>query len=80
MLRKFAKAFEAEIWTRIRRQYLTSFAGLHLENEPELTELDAAEGRRNRLSRRIRQSESANLPWSWAHRQTAYTRFYCHER
>jgi len=44
-----------------------------------LTELYAAEGRRNRLSRRIRQSESANLPWSWAHRQTAYARFYRHE-
>jgi len=35
------------------------FAGLHFENEPGLTELDAAEGRRNRLSRRIRRSESA---------------------
>jgi len=28
MLREFAKASEAEIWTRIRRRYLTSFAGL----------------------------------------------------
>jgi len=27
--------------------YLTSFAGLHFENEPGLTELDAAECRRN---------------------------------
>jgi len=44
----FAKASEAEIWTRIRRRYLTSFAGLHFENEPGLTELDAAEGRQNR--------------------------------
>jgi len=41
-------ASEAEIWTRIRRQYLTSFAGPHFDNEPELTELDAAEGRRYR--------------------------------
>jgi len=58
---------------------LTSFAGLHFENEPGLTELDAAEGRRNRLSRRIRRSESANLSWSSALRQTAYARFYHHE-
>jgi len=35
----FAKASEAEIWTRVRRQYLTSFAGLHFENEPGLREL-----------------------------------------
>jgi len=28
----FAKASEAEIWTRVRRRYLTSFAGLHFEN------------------------------------------------
>jgi len=48
MLREFAKASEPEIWTRIRRQYLTSFAGLHFENEQGLTELHAAEGRRNR--------------------------------
>jgi len=48
MLREFAKASEAEIWTRVRRRYLTSFAGLHFENKPGLTELDAAEGRRNR--------------------------------
>jgi len=41
--------------------------------------LDATEGRRNRLSKRIRRSESANLPWSWARRQTAYARFYRHE-
>jgi len=41
------KASEAEIWKRVRRRYLTSFAGLHFENEPGLTELDAAEGRRN---------------------------------
>jgi len=66
MLRKFAKASETEIWTRIPRRYLSFFAGLHFENEPGLTELDAAEGRRNRLSRRIRRSESANIPWSWA--------------
>jgi len=79
MLRQFAKASEAEIWTRVRRRYLTSFAGLDYENEPGLTELDAAEGRRNRLPRRIRRSESANLPWSWARRQTAYARFYRHE-
>jgi len=39
------KTSEAEIWTRVRR--LTSFAGLHFENEPGLTELDAAEGRQN---------------------------------
>jgi len=43
----FAKASEAEIWTRVCRRYLTSFAGLHFENEPGLTELDAAECRRN---------------------------------
>jgi len=43
----FAKASEAEIWTRIRRRYLTSFAGLHFENESGLTELDAAECWRN---------------------------------
>jgi len=48
MLREFAKASKAEIWKRVRRPYLTSFAGLHFENEPGLTELDAAEGRRNR--------------------------------
>jgi len=48
MLREFAKASEAEMWTRVRCRYLTSFAGLHFENEPGLTELDAAEGRRNR--------------------------------
>jgi len=48
MLCEFAKASEAEIWSRFRLQYLTSFAGLHSENEPGLTELDAAEGRRNR--------------------------------
>jgi len=47
-LREFAKAFEAEIWTRVRRRYLTPFAGLRFENEQGLTELDAAEGRRNR--------------------------------
>jgi len=62
-LREFAKASEAEIWTRVRRRYLTSFAGLHFENEPGLTELDAAKGRQNRLSRWIRRSVSANLPW-----------------
>jgi len=28
----FAKASEAEIWTRVRRRYLTSFAGLHFEH------------------------------------------------
>jgi len=48
MLREFAKTSEAEVWTRVRRRYLTSFAGLHFENESRLTELDAAEGRRNR--------------------------------
>jgi len=48
MLREFAKASEAEIWTCIHHWYLTSFAGLHFENEPGLTELDAAEGRRYR--------------------------------
>jgi len=79
MLCEFAKASEAEIRTRVRRRYLKFFARLHFENEPGLTELDAAEGRRNRLSRRIRRSESANLPWSWARRQTAYARFYRHE-
>jgi len=46
MLREFAQAFEAEIWTSVRRRYLASFAGRHFENEPGLT--DAAEGRRNR--------------------------------
>jgi len=49
MLREFAKASEAEIWTRVRRRYLTSFAGLHFENEPGFRVLDAAEGRRNGL-------------------------------
>jgi len=29
MLREFAKASEAVIWTRVRRRYLTSFARLH---------------------------------------------------
>jgi len=48
MLREFAKACDAEIWTRVHRRYLTSFAGLHFENEPGLTELDAAKGWRNR--------------------------------
>jgi len=48
MLCEFAKASEAEIWIRVRRRYLTFFAGLRFENEPELTQLDAAEGRRNR--------------------------------
>jgi len=48
MLCEFAMASEAETWTRVRRRYLTSFAGLHFENEPGLTELDAAEGWRNR--------------------------------
>jgi len=28
----FAKAFEAEICTSVRRRYLTSFAGLYFEN------------------------------------------------
>jgi len=28
----FVKASEAEICTRVRRRYLTSFAGLHFEN------------------------------------------------
>jgi len=32
MLHEFAKASEAEIWTRVRRRYLKSFAGLHFEN------------------------------------------------
>jgi len=48
MLREFAKDPEAEIWKRVRRRYLTSFANLHFENEPGLTELDAAKNRRNR--------------------------------
>jgi len=43
----FAKASEAKIWTRVRSRYLTSFAGLHFENEPGLTELYAAEDRQN---------------------------------
>jgi len=72
MLRECAKASESEIWIRVRRRYLTSFAGLHFENEPGLTELHAAK------CRRIRRFESANLPWSWARRQTAYAR-YRHE-
>jgi len=38
----YLKASEAEILTRVRRRYLTSFAGLHFENWPRLTELDAA--------------------------------------
>jgi len=32
MLREFVKVSEAEIWARVRRWYLTSFAGLHFEN------------------------------------------------
>jgi len=32
----------------VRRRYLTSFAGLHFENEPGLTELYVAKGRQNR--------------------------------
>jgi len=59
MLREFAKAYEAKIWTRVRRQYLTSFAGLHFENEPGLTKLDAAEGRRNRRLYLKRGNESS---------------------
>jgi len=43
----FAKASEAEIWTPVCRRYMTSFASLHCENEPGLTDLDAAECRRN---------------------------------
>jgi len=58
MLHEFAKASEAEIWRHIRRRYLTSFAGLHFENEPGLTELDAAESRRNRLH-----ATESQLPW-----------------
>jgi len=42
-----AKASEAEICTRVRCRYLTSFAGLHFKIEPGLTELYAAECRRN---------------------------------
>jgi len=38
MLREFAKASEAEIWTCVRHRYLTSFAGLHFKNEPGLTD------------------------------------------
>jgi len=41
----FAKASEDEIFTCVRRRYLTSFAGFHFENWPRLTELDAAEHR-----------------------------------
>jgi len=41
-----AKASEAEICTRLSRRHLTSFAGLHFENEPGLTKLDAAECQR----------------------------------
>jgi len=37
---------EAEIG-RVRHWYLMSFAGLHFENEPALTESDVAECRRN---------------------------------
>jgi len=40
-----SKASEAEICTHVSRRYLTSFAGLHFENYPGLTELDAAEDR-----------------------------------
>jgi len=43
----YSKASEAEIFKRVRRRYLTSFAGLHFENQPRLTELDAAEGWQN---------------------------------
>jgi len=32
ILREFAKASEAEIWTHVRRRYLTFFAGLYFEN------------------------------------------------
>jgi len=48
MLREFAKASEAEIWTSVHRRYFLSSAGLFFENVPGLTEIDAAEGRRNR--------------------------------
>jgi len=48
MLHEFAKASEIDIWIRVRRLCLTSFVGLHFENEPGLTELDAAEGQRDR--------------------------------
>jgi len=51
MLHGFAKASEAEIWTRIRRRYLTSFAGLHFENEPGLTESDAAKPKVGEIDR-----------------------------
>jgi len=47
----FAKASEAEICTRVRRRYLTSSAGLHFENEPGLTELDATENRQKKHKR-----------------------------
>jgi len=74
MLREFAKASKAEIWTRVRRRHLTYSAGLSFENEPGLTELDAAEGRRIGLD-----CPGGICKWSWARRQTAYARFYHHE-
>jgi len=43
----FAKDSETEICKRVRRRYFTSFAGLHFENQPGLTELDAAADRQN---------------------------------
>jgi len=41
----YSKASEAEILISVRRRYLTSFAGLHFENYPGLTQIDAAEDR-----------------------------------
>jgi len=45
----YSKASEAEICTRVRCWYLTSFAGLHFENYPGLTELGAGEDRLTKL-------------------------------
>jgi len=41
----YANASEGEILKHVRRRHLTFFAGLHFENYPGLTELDAAEDR-----------------------------------
>jgi len=54
----YSKASEAEICTHVRRRYLTSFAGLHFENYPGLTELDAAEDRSTKLYLKLTNSRN----------------------
>jgi len=57
---------------------MTSFAALHFENEPGLTELDAAEGRRNRRLYLKGGNENSGNRTGFS-RQMAYARFYHHE-